>query len=81
MDIQALREFFMWCSVINAGLLMLSFLICVIGGDFVYNIHSKMFAMSREAFNIAIYSFIGIYKIVFIAFNLVPFIALSIICK
>ena len=32
-----------------------------------------------ETFNAVIYGFLGVYKIVFISFNLVPFIALSII--
>ena len=78
MDIQMLTEFFKWCSIINIGLLIFSFFMIVTLKDFVYKTHSKWFPMSRERFNFAIYVIFGIYKILVFAFNLVPYIALSI---
>ncbi len=78
MDIYTARTFFMWCSIINGSLLVFSFLICAFMGDFAYRMHSKLFPISREAFNIAIYSFIGLFKIFVLVFNLVPFLAASI---
>jgi hypothetical protein len=39
----------------------------------------KYFSISREAFNVVIVSFIGLYKIVVIVFNIVPYVALLII--
>jgi len=59
MDIQTLTSFFMWYTILNIGLLMLSFLMFVFAGDFVYRMHSKWFPMPRERFNSVIYSFIG----------------------
>ena len=79
MDIAALRMFFMWCTIINGGLLIVSAIMCTFARDWVYPIHSKWFSIPREAFNVAIYSFIGLYKIFIIVFNLVPWIALVII--
>jgi hypothetical protein len=79
MDIQTVREFFMWCTIINGALLVLSFLICASAGGWIYEIHSKWFPISREAFNVAIYSFLGVYKMLFIALNLVPYLALLIV--
>ena len=79
MDIITVRAFFMWCSIINGALLVLSFLICSLAGDWIYGMHSKWFPISREAFNVAIYSFIGLYKIFFCVFNLVPYIACAIV--
>ena len=79
MDIITVRAFFMWCSIINGALLVLSFLICSLAGDWIYGMHSKWFPISREAFNVAIYSFIGLYKIFFWVFNLVPYIACAIV--
>lgn len=78
MNIYAFRPFFMWCTIINGALLVLSFLICAFEADRIYRIHSRWFPISREAFNVAIYSFLGAYKIVFVAFNLVPYLALEI---
>ena len=65
----------MWCTIINVSLLVISFLFCAFAGDWVYSMHSKWFPISREAFNVAIYSFLGLYKIFVLMFNLVPYIA------
>jgi len=79
MDIVTVRAFFMWCTIINGALLALSFLICAYTGDWIHRMHSKWFPIPREAFNVAIYSFIGLFKIFVLVFNLVPYIALVIV--
>ncbi|UCE98941.1 MAG: hypothetical protein JSV82_07085 [Planctomycetota bacterium] len=79
MDIQTLTTFFMWCTILNVALLLFSSLMCICAGDWAYRIHSKLFSISRETFNIAIYSFIGLYKILVIVFILIPYIALLIV--
>ena len=79
MDIQMLTDFLMWCTIINVGLMIISFLFCVCAGDFVYKIHSKMFPLSKKSFYRAIYSLFGFFKIIIIVFNVVPYIALLII--
>jgi hypothetical protein len=79
MDIIAVRTFFMWCTIFNGLLMILMFLICAFAGDWAYRMHSKWFPISREAFNVAIYCFLGLYKLFFWFFNLIPFIALVIL--
>ena len=79
MDIQMLTRFFMWCTILNGGLLIFSLLICTFSGDWVHRMHSKWFPMPREMFNVVIYSFIGLFKIIFLVFNVVPWVALLII--
>jgi hypothetical protein len=79
MEIAVIRTFLMWCTIINGGLLILSFLICAYAGDWVYQVHSRWFPISKEAFNVAIYAGIGFMKMVIIVFNLVPYLALVII--
>jgi hypothetical protein len=79
MDIAAWRAFFMWCTILNGGLLMLSFVIGAFGGEWVYRIHSRFYPISREAFNIAMYSLMGLFKILVLVFNLIPFLALLIL--
>jgi hypothetical protein len=41
MDIATVRAFFMWCTIVNGGLLILSFLICAFAGDWVYRMHGR----------------------------------------
>ena len=79
MDIHTVRAFLMWCTIINGALLIVSFLICACAGDWVHRMHSRWFPISREAFNVAIYSFIGVYKMFVLGFNLVPYVALVIV--
>ncbi len=79
MSIEMLTKFFMWCTILNMGLLMFSFLILAFAGTFVYRIHSKWFPMPRETFSVVLYSFIGIYKILVFVFNIVPWVVLAII--
>ena len=77
MDIPTLTKFFMWCSLINAGILTLWTIVFLSSPDFVYKMQSRMFQLTREQFNGYVYQLIGFYKIVFIVFNLVPFLALK----
>lgn len=79
MSIADLRTFFMWCTVINAGLLILSALILTFAGGWVYRVHSKWYPIPKETFYAVIYSFVGLYKLLFFVFNLIPYIALVII--
>jgi hypothetical protein len=79
MDIQALTDFFMWCTIMNGALLLLWSTLFIFAPDLVYRTQSKWFPIPRETFNVVMYSFIGLFKIVFIVFNVVPYIALLII--
>jgi len=79
MALTTLRAFFMWCTIINGVLLFFSAVMCTCAGDWVYRMQSGWFPISREAFNVAIYSFIGLFKIFFLVFNLVPYIALLLV--
>ena len=79
MDIATLRSFFLWCTILNAGLLGISFLVYLFLGEWSYQMNNRFFFISREAFNTLFCSFIALYKIFILAFNLVPYIALLII--
>lgn len=69
----------MWCTIINGVMLVLSSTMCILARDFVYRIHSKWFSIPKETFNVAVYSFIGLYKILILVFNVVPYVALLIV--
>jgi hypothetical protein len=69
----------MWCTIINFGLLALWAIIFLLAPNFVYAMQSRWFSISREQFDLVFYSFLGAFKIIVIVFNLVPWIALSII--
>lgn len=69
----------MWCAIINGGLLILWTAFSVFTPDSVYRTQSKRFPIPRATFNVVIYSFLGLFKIVFLVFNIVPYTALLIV--
>jgi hypothetical protein len=79
METQALTAFFMWCTIINGGLLIFSTLVMMIMPDFVYKVQSRWFPVSRQTFDVVIYCFLGLFKVLFIVFNIAPYVALLII--
>ena len=81
MDIQTITAFFKWCTIINVALFFLSAIMIMVASDFIYSTHGQLFHMPREAFNVALYAFLGLYKIIILVFNLVPFIALLIVAN
>jgi hypothetical protein len=79
MTLESLREFLLWCMIINVGLLIFSSLMILALRGWVYRLHARMFRLSEEKVASANYKFIAIYKILIIIFNVVPYIALRII--
>jgi len=69
----------MWCTIINGGLLLFSTLVMVIMPNFVYKVQSLWFPIPRQTFDVVIYSFLGLFKVLFIVFNIAPYAALLII--
>jgi len=79
MDIQTLTTFFMWCTIINGGLLMLWTVMFMLAPELVYRTQRAFFPISRETFNVVMYAFLGLFKIAFLLFNVVPYVALLIV--
>ena len=79
MDIQTLKTFFMWCTVINGGILTLWTVIYLIAPDLVFRTQRIWFPLPRDTFDVVYYSFLGLFKIILLFFNLVPYVALLII--
>ncbi len=76
-SIEALTQFFGWCAVINIGfLLFASFFLAFMRG-FVLNVHTRMFALSKEDVLRAYFQYLAQYKIVALVFSVVPYVALK----
>lgn len=80
MNLEMARSFFLWCTVINYGVLLLWSLLFMGAHDWFYRVSSKWYRLSSvETFDLFHLAGIGLYKIGVILFNLVPFIALHMI--
>ncbi|BCS87855.1 DUF6868 family protein [Pseudodesulfovibrio sediminis] len=78
MTIETLTTFFMWCSIINGGLLLYAVVIQMVAPDFIYTFQRRFFPINRETYETVYYAFLGGYKLLYLVFNLVPYIALRI---
>ena len=79
MDLESLTSFFMWCTIINGDLFVVSTLFTMATPDLVYRIQAVFFPLKKEQFQMAMWAFLGGFKILWLMFNGVPFIALLII--
>jgi hypothetical protein len=79
MELEMIRAFFAWCSVINIALLLWWALFLLLAHDWTYRLHSKWFKISVEQFDTIHYAGIAIFKLAVFMFNLVPYFALRIV--
>ena len=79
MDIQTLITFFTWCSIFNLFVFLLWAGIFMFIPESIYSLQSKWFPISRENYNLVYYSFLGLFKIFFLFFNIAPLFALMMI--
>ena len=71
-----LLEFLLWGAAINYAVLLLWAGMFLLAHDWTFRLHSRWFALSREAFDLLNYGGIGLYKLGNILFFLVPALAL-----
>jgi hypothetical protein len=76
---EAFQQFFLWCTVINYGILILWFTVFTFAHDLVFKLHTRWFKLSPERFDSINYLGAAVYKIGIVLFNLTPLIALHIL--
>lgn len=81
MNLEVAEKFFMYCTIINACVITVWAVCYMFFPDPLYRSQKKWFDISREQFNVVFYSLLGLFKIMFIIFNLTPYIALRILVK
>lgn len=79
MSIEVTRNFLLWCTVINYGILLVWFLVFVFAHDWILRIHGRWFRLSSEQFDAIHYLGMAIFKVGIMLFNLVPLVVLYII--
>ncbi len=79
MDIPVIREFLLWCTVINLGILVYWWLMFTFAHDWIKRFHGRWFKVSREQFDAIHYAGMAGFKILIFVFNLVPYLAFVIV--
>jgi hypothetical protein len=79
MTLDLARSFFLWCTVINYGLLVAWALLFLFAHDRLLRLWGKIVRVSAEQFDMLNLAGITLYKMGIFLFNLVPCIVLYII--
>lgn len=79
MDLAEIRNFLLWCTVINYSILLLWFAVFSAGRNWLRRFHSRWFKLGSEHFDVVHYAGMTIYKIGVLLFNLVPLLALYLV--
>jgi len=78
MNIETIREFLGWCTIINYGLMILAFLKVYALRNTLAQFRQELFGLDEESVRRLQAQFFVNYQLVIIVFNLTPYIALSI---
>jgi hypothetical protein len=78
MTIAILRDFLLWCAIVNYAVLIVWFLAFTFAHGWLYRLHTKWFRLSENHFDVIHYSGMAAYKIAALSLNVVPYIALRV---
>ena len=78
MDIAQLTTFFGWCTLINIGLLLLATVALTLFRVSVLRIHGAILGMTEAQLMPMYVNYLAWFKVLWIVFNLVPWIALKV---
>ena len=78
MTVAIIRDFLLWCAIVNYAVLVAWFLAFTIAHRSLYRLHTKWFRLSEDQFDVIHYSGMAAYKIAALSLNVVPYIALRI---
>lgn len=76
MSLDSVQPFLLRCVLVNYGILLLWFAAFWAGHDWMFRLHSRWFALSKERFDTIHYASMAGYKIGILLLNLAPYIAL-----
>jgi hypothetical protein len=79
MNVEVIRSVLLWCTIINYGILLVWLLAFISAHDPIQRLHDRWFHLSRDQFDVLHYGGMAIFKIGILLFNLIPFIAMSIV--
>ena len=71
----------LWSFILSMALLIFWFFVFLVGGNFAYSIHSKMYDITKHEFDLIMYCGMAIYKLCIFVFLLFPYFAIKIVLR
>ncbi|WP_298185174.1 DUF6868 family protein [uncultured Pseudomonas sp.] len=79
MSLAQLTAFFGWCTFINIAVFGITSLILMLGRGPISAMHSRLMGVTKNQLPYLYFQYLAFYKVIFLVFNLAPYIALKII--
>ena len=79
MSLELFIKILAWSTAINIAIFIFWFIIFISARDLMYKVHTKLFKMSEETFSAMHYGGLGIYRMLILIFNLIPYLILRIV--
>jgi hypothetical protein len=79
MDLTDLKGALLWCTLFNYLFLLLWAGLFILARDWMYRLHGRWFRLTPQTFDALHYAGLAFYKVTILFFNLVPWLALSLI--
>jgi hypothetical protein len=76
--IDMIREFLLWCAIVNYAVLFAWFLAFACAHQALYGLHARWFRLSLGQFDTIHYAGMTAYKIAVLSLNVAPYIAIRI---
>ncbi|HEU5116664.1 MAG TPA: hypothetical protein VFT74_08300 [Isosphaeraceae bacterium] len=81
MNLRTLRRLFLWCTLINFGVLLLWTVISVLPHGWMFNLWGHWFRLKPEQFEFVLFLGLLLDKVLILVFNIVPYLALLIVSR
>ena len=79
--LDVVAEIFLRCFLFSLALLIVWFMSYVVGGDWIYSIHSKWFDLSKHEFALMNYYGMALVKLCAIVLFLLPYSAIKLMLR
>ena len=76
MTLEVFTSFLAWCTLVNFVFLLFWFFFLTAAGGWTRRMHGKWFGLSDEAFTAVHYKMLADFKLLWVMFNLTPYLAL-----
>ena len=74
-----IKQILLWSTCINYAILFTWFFVFMVARNTLYFFHARFFRLTVDTFDAIHYAGMGIYKLSILMFNLVPWLAITII--
>ena len=78
MTIEQIAVLLGWCTVLNFGVLAFTAIVLILFRKPVQGIHTRMSGLSTDVLNKLYFQYMGNFKILWILFNLTPYLVIRI---